>query len=164
MAQRLAVDFPGRFHGLAVVSATLSHVLSARLTPEAAVPALFIHGTEDPVIPYAGKNKGDGPTWSAEETARRWADCNGSRLSGEKEEKSVLPSGMAVTVHQWLDKGGRILATLCSIKGSGHDWPGIPFPSTSGVFGPLCKDLSASRMILDFFSLLRSEPNHPAEG
>lgn len=158
MAQRLAVELPGRFAALGVVAAALSHVQAARLRAEAALPVLLMHGTADPVIPYGGTARSEGGTLSAEETARRWARCNGCGEAVTVEEEGRLRAGMSFQALRYGRPDATHPVLLYRIEGAGHDWPGTRAPSTSGLFGPVCDDLPASRIVLAFFERLRARP------
>ncbi len=155
MAQSLALAFPGRFAALGVVSAALSSEQAEKLRPEAAVPILFMHGTADPVIPYDGIKRSEGGTLPAEETARRWAVCNACGEAVTVEEGGVLQAGMSFQALRYGRSGASHPVLLYRIDGAGHDWPGTHAPSTSGLFGPVCGGLPASRILLDFFERIR---------
>ncbi len=155
MAQRLAVEFPGRFAALGLVAAALSVEQAERLRPEAAVPILFMHGTADPVIPYGGIQRPEGGTLSAEETARRWAVCNACGQAVTIEEQGGLQAGMSFRALRYGRPDATSPVLLYRLEGAGHDWPGTRAPSTSGLFGPVCIDFPASRILMDFFERVR---------
>jgi len=151
MAQRMAVEFPGRFAAVGIVAASLSYFLSGKLTPRAGVPILFIHGTADPVIPFPGKGRGEGKTLPVEASVRRWALCNGCGGEATIDKQGTLSAGMSYQVLRFGPRDASKPAVLYRIDGAGHDWPGSPAPSKSRVFGPFCPDLQASRIVMDFF-------------
>jgi len=162
MAQSLAVEFPGRFAALGIVAAALSHEQAARLRPEAAVPILVMHGTADPVIPYSGIQRPEGGTLPAEETARRWAVCNACGETVTIEAKGDLRAGMSFRALRYGRPDVSHPVLFYRIEGAGHNWPGTRVPSTSGLFGPVCVDLPASRILLDFFEQIRTRQDEGA--
>lgn len=81
MVQRLAYELSGKIKGIGVVAANLSYVQAEKEAPKHPVSAIFINGTDDPIVPYNGgqitvfrKNRGE--ILSVIETIQRWKRMN----------------------------------------------------------------------------------------
>ncbi len=82
MVQRLAFELPDKIKAIGVVAANLSVVQSQKPSPQIPVPAIFINGTSDPLIPYKGGfvtvlNNRRGEVLSVGESIARWKEING---------------------------------------------------------------------------------------
>ena len=153
LAQRLAVEFPGRFAAMAVVSALLSKWLSNRLHSGCGLPVMFVHGTADPVIPYDGEGQERGAICSADESVRRWAECNGyAGKPSEVRPAEIAPDGNKVSITRYGPPGSPKPAILYTIEQGGHVWPGTRRLPASPRLGPACRNLDATRLIWNFIS------------
>lgn len=152
LAQRLAVEFPGRFAAVAVVSALLSKWLSPRLHSGCGLPVMFLHGTADPVIPYDGESQERGDICSADESVRRWAECNECAGKPEAVRLPRVLNGNRVTLTRYGRPGAPKPAILYTIEQGGHAWPGARRPPTSQRLGPACRNLDATSLIWGFLS------------
>jgi len=134
---QLACDLAPRLTAIAAVAAG-DVTLGCR--PGVVVPLLHLHGTDDNVVPY------DGSPWlkGAEESVAGWAqrvnECPADPVPG-------FATG-DVHCDVW-SCGPTDEATLCTIDGGGHTWPGgYPIP----LLGSTNDDIDASESILDFFA------------
>lgn len=152
LAQRLAVEFPGRFAAMAVVSALLSRWLSTKLHASCGLPAMFVHGTADSVIPYDGESQQRGAVCSAEESVRLWAECNGLKDPPEISQFPEDHSGVAITMKRFGPKGATKPVILYTIQNTGHAWPGTRNPPLSSQLGPVCYNWNATSAIWNFLS------------
>lgn len=126
-----------------------------------AVPVLAFHGTEDPIIPYAGGGlnartiaeqnlyhdalpPGVPEPLGQDQSMARWAAHNGcgkpaveERVSAEVRRRT-WPSCDAETV-------------LYIVEGGGHSWPGKSFPEFETMFGHTTTDIDATSLLTEFF-------------
>ena len=140
------------FAALVIVSATIAAFMSRICRPSRPMSVLMIHGTEDPLVPFAGGGRRRQVLLSASDTAQHWA-----RVAG---------CAMVPTVHYLPDaahdgtrvrcevySGGREGAEviLYVIEGGGHTWPGgIPY-LPERIIGRTSRQMDASEVIWDFF-------------
>lgn len=138
---RLACERAGRFAAIAPVSGMAT---SGECTPSRAVPVLHLHGTDDSVIRYAGgSNIPFGrPYPSAEASVKGWAERNGCR----GEATRTYQRGDATCAAFTECSPQNATASLCTVRGGGHTWPGSPVP-----YGNPTHDLNATLEAWRFF-------------
>lgn len=151
-AQRLAGALDGAVRAVAAVAGLLSSQvpLPARLVRP--VSFLLIHGTADPVVPWAGGEVlGGSRALSAPETAARWAALNGCPPTAERQDEPDRDptDGTRVRRERWGPCRGGSEVVLYAIEGGGHTWPGGP--PLAPAFGRTSRDLDGSRTIMEFF-------------
>ncbi len=134
----------------------------ARVEP---LPVLAYHGTDDPLLPFAG---GIGPhvpmlnlgpqtavgiagivpyLVGATRSAQAWSARNG--CMGGPETTSVAPT---VTHQTWSDCVGNGAVELYVTDGAGHTWPGtLGMDEFVDLLGPTTKAIIANDLIWDFF-------------
>ncbi|MEZ4318389.1 MAG: alpha/beta hydrolase-fold protein [Myxococcota bacterium] len=131
----LGCQLPGRFAAIAPVAGLDANVLC---NPGPDMPLLHLHGTADFIVPYGGSF----PSPSAPAGVDRWA----RQVNGCDTEPVVTFEDGEVTCETWSCGGPE--ATLCTIQGGGHLWPGAnPIP----LFSDWNDALDANTEILDFF-------------
>jgi polyhydroxybutyrate depolymerase len=156
---RLAIEAPELLAGMALVGASqpvdgnlvVEHPRSKRL------PAVLIHGTKDPLVPYAGGVaslwgfRPRGEVMSAPASARYLADRNGimtppaaTRISDDVDVAEYRADGTPPVV-------------LYTIRGGGHTVPGRKsFPR---IMGRTSHSFDTATVVAEFFGLAaRSEP------
>jgi polyhydroxybutyrate depolymerase len=157
MAMRAACDLAGRITGIAPVVANQP----ADWRCEAKnIPALFIHGTDDEYMPFAGgqiaakKTRRDlGQVLSVEDTIGAFKALNG--CSGVKETKTLDAVGRDRTKAVITEYACEAPLKHIVIEGGGHTWPG----ARAGILGELLlgatsEEVSATAEIWAFFKSL----------
>jgi polyhydroxybutyrate depolymerase len=149
MIQTFAARNPGLVRAIAGVAGTMD---TRRNRVQGRVPALIIHGTADPMVPYGG---GQGDTsltrtefssvpavveaflapWGRVQTASRTIDRRNDGTS------------VKVTDHT---SGGRVVLRLMTIEGGGHHWPG---GRKARLDRGKTEEIDANTEILRFFAL-----------
>jgi polyhydroxybutyrate depolymerase len=152
MALRAGCSIADRVAAVAVVSAGLPKTMIC--LPSRPVPALFMAGTDDPIIPYNGGTYKPGQfhVLSAEDSAKAWAKFD---RCGEKPAQDKLPAS---------EKGGKETKTftfsgcqdnaqvvLYNVKGGGNTWPGGEQYLSEKEVGKT-SDLNANEIIWSFLS------------
>jgi polyhydroxybutyrate depolymerase len=161
MTLRALCDAPDLVAGVAVAISALPAALDC---PEdgPARPALFLHGTDDVIMPEDGGQVGGGSLLirnrggirSAAETATLLARRNG--CAGF--EATALPDrdpedGSTVTLRRYEGCAAPLLHYV--VEGGGHNWPGAPLGGAARMFvGSTNMDISATREIEAFFQRL----------
>ncbi|HEY7470762.1 MAG TPA: PHB depolymerase family esterase [Gemmatimonadota bacterium] len=150
MTHFLACEIPDRIAAFASVAATMIEEVVIGCEPVRKVPWLFVHGSDDPVLPADGSEGAFARTISIQTTTAIWADFDGC---AEATVTDLPDQGdgerTRVRLHDWSACEAGIDVLWYEVVGGGHDWPGSPvdFPSQVGFE---TTDLDASRAIADF--------------
>ena len=145
----------GRIAGIAPVVANLPVDWKCEAP---GLPALFIHGTDDAFMPYAGgriaekvQRKDLGSVIGTEATIATFRAMNG--CAGEKESKRIdaFASDRTVAVMTVFDCTRAPLKRFL-IEGGGHTWPGARTGMIADwVLGATSREINATNEILTFF-------------
>lgn len=151
MTHFLACEIPDRIAAFASVAATMIEQVVIGCEPSRQVPWLFVHGSEDQVLPAAGQQGAFANTISIQTTTSIWADFDGC---DEAPAVTDLPDGgdgerTVVRLHDWSACAAGIDVQWYEVVGGGHVWPGSPIAFDPG-FGAQSPDLVTSQAIADF--------------
>jgi polyhydroxybutyrate depolymerase len=124
MASRVACEMPDRVHGAALVGGTAGQNYSQVCLPSRTVPIVEVHGTSDPVVPYAGGKVADnqgrkrGSVLSVADFVTFWSGtchCSGTR-------ETPIKASMAVTMveAQACTPGSPVVHYR--VTGGAHEW------------------------------------------
>ena len=145
----LACKLPGRIRAIAPVAMSLPDFLADDCRRAPPTPVALIHGTADPLVPYAGgpirvgRQKRD-DVIGAEATVALFAARN--RCEGGAVTRRI--GAVART-----DRTGcRAPVVLYRVEGGGHTWPGAPTILPRRLVGTTNRDIDANREIWRFFS------------
>jgi polyhydroxybutyrate depolymerase len=157
----LAANRSTLFAAIAPVSGQLAFPFSKKFHPKDSVSVLEVHGTSDPVVPYAGGRISDdgGEVTSVEETVEYWSRTDRCKSRYLQLPMANLNPNDDCYPEEFLWEDGRndTEVVLCRVVGGGHTWPGNALPFYLFFLGNVCLDFSASEMIWQFFK------NHPKE-
>ncbi|MCG6186481.1 alpha/beta hydrolase family esterase [Maribellus maritimus] len=162
MAQRLAFECSKKIKAIGVVAANLSVVQSQKKYPENPVPAIFINGTEDPLVPYNGGavtvfRQKRGEIQSVERTIEIWRDINGCTQTIQKNEFPDIDKNDACTaektVYQNQENPAQKVIAI-KVTGGGHTWPGTQQYLPKRIVGNTNQDFNACDEIWSFFKSL----------
>lgn len=137
------LQLPGRLAGLAVCCAGLPSSVEVR---PSATPLLVIASQADPCVPFAGGDvryfggRSRGQVVACDQLMRSWTGVTGPGTS----------EALAWGAREYWGSSAQRLRLL----NAGHLWPGTEAPVSEQLFGPLCRELSASAAIWDFFRSL----------
>lgn len=157
MAQRLACEQAERIAGIATVAGGLSEPLQATCKPTRPLPVLVIHGTEDPIVPWAGGAVAGfedfGKVLSARETAKFWAANNrcgdGGVIAAEPDRDPKDGTRVKMEVFASCPAGAAV--RLAAVEGGGHTWPGGYQYLPERFIGRTSQDVDANSLIWNFF-------------
>jgi polyhydroxybutyrate depolymerase len=149
----LACEIPDRIVAFASVAATMIEQVVVGCVPSRKVSWLFVHGSEDPVLPAAGEVGTFARTISIETTAEIWAEFDGC---AEAPAISELPdrgdfNSTFVRLHEWDACESSTEVRWYEVRGGGHVWPGSPV-DFAPEFGLESPDLVTSEALADFFT------------
>jgi polyhydroxybutyrate depolymerase len=152
MAVALACAQPARFAAVVPVAASVIPASCGTSPPS----LLEIHGTADPVVPYAGGGSDRPPPFqgtqpqAAEARTARYASYAGCSAAS-----SWRTSAQGTRLLGFSGCPANIDVGLLAVQGGGHTWPGAaPQPN----LGPTATNFSANEVMLAFFE------GHPRVG
>ena len=152
MSYVLACEAPGVVAAAGSVTGGMVPGRRRVCAPDPAVPAIQIHGTADPTVPYFGSLIND----SIPATVAFWAALAGCdpdpateavpdrAADGFTTERLVYADCDGVGVE--VDGAGAATVELWTVEGGGHTWPGAAI-----AIGPTTADFSASEELWRFF-------------
>ena len=152
MAMRMACDRPDLIAGISV-AATKSPI-AYQCRNGAPVPAIFFHGTADPVAPHDGRPEGHrlGGTLSADDTLALWSRRNKCRKSGRTRTIDRRDDGTRARIIQYTGCRAPLVQVL--IEGHGHAWPGAG-PRLERLQGPATQEVDATALSWWLFSTIK---------
>jgi polyhydroxybutyrate depolymerase len=149
MAMRMACDRPSLIAGIAVV---MSKSPTSYLCPHGRpIPAIFFHGTLDPIAPPEGRPDGHpfGGTLSDEAALAMWSARNGCGAKKAVEVVDDRDDGTSAQIIEYSDCSAALVDV--SIAGHGHGWPGAG-PRRPLLLGPATQEIDAAELSWWFFS------------
>ncbi len=142
MAYRMGCELAPKIAGVGSVAGAM---LVDGCHPARPVPVIEIHGTADPLVPYAGGATAGGATEPSPPTtdvAERWAALDGCP------SPPAVQAGSPVTTSTWTGCRTGAAIRLVAIEGAGHTW-------FAAGLGPANGALDATHELWSFFSGLR---------
>ena len=164
MVMRLVHEIGDQLAGAAIFSATMpspdSFLAPSPAVGTVAVPILLIHGTKDPIVPFAGGTmsgwarrlfKVGGTTLSMEDTAEYFARRNGITATPK-----ITSGARSAAAKTWADEtdyvqAGHPSVRLLTVHGGGHTIPGPrkgPF-----ILGRTNQNVSAAAVAAEFLGI-----------
>ena len=148
LAETYAARHPSRVRAVAGVAGTMD---AAHIRVAGPVPLLHIHGTADPMVPYAG---GRGDSSLTRTPFASVAAVEAAFLAPypmlARTERNIDPvnDGYRVTERNYTDAFGRPMIRILTVEGGGHAWPGSRRANRQGQ----TRDISATTEVLRFFA------------
>lgn len=160
MSLRLALERATTFAAVAPVTAQIPTALANR-RPDQVISLMLVNGTADPLVPYAGGHvrltkggRSRGEILSTDRTIeifRAFNGCSESPVAREIPDRAKWDRCRAqIVTYPGCADGTEVV--LVKLIGGGHTWPGGLQYLPRSLIGPVCRDLDASRTILDFFA------------
>lgn len=153
MAERMGCNMADRVAAIAPVGAALPKTMIC--LPSRPISALFIDGTDDPIVPDNGGTYKPGRfhVLSSEETAKSWAKFD---HCGEKPEQGKIPAPEKGEKETKTYTYGGCLenaqVVLYSVKNGGNTWPGGEQYTSEKEIGKTSNAVNANEAIWTFFS------------
>lgn len=124
LSETFAARNPGLVRAVAGVSGTMD---TSRIRVQGKVPALIIHGTADPMVPYDGGVGGSSLTRtdfaSVDSVVQAFLAPWGGVLAETTRTIDRRDDGTSVIVTDY-QKRGRVVLRLMTVEGGAHHWPG----------------------------------------
>lgn len=137
-----------KFAAVGSVTGSMSVPMYNACNPANPIPAIQIHGTTDPVVPYTGNTTSK----AVEDVVAFWVNKNGCVPTPAITQVPNINTTDGATAERYLYSGGNNGHTVefFKVTAGGHTWPGAPIPLPGS--GNTCMDFSASKEIWRFFS------------
>jgi polyhydroxybutyrate depolymerase len=150
MAQTFAARNPGLVRAVAGVAGSMD---TASVRVAGPVPALIIHGTADPMVPYGGGRGENSLTRTDFASVASVVDAFlapwGDGLARTSRKIDRRDDGTAVIVTDHV-KAGAVVLRLMTVEGGGHNWPGGAKPRDDMA---TTAEIDANTEILRFFAM-----------
>jgi polyhydroxybutyrate depolymerase len=153
MASRLACELNNRIAAIAVVAASMDEDMGYQ--PSKPIPAMYIQGTKDPLVPFAGgemKKGAGGSIYGHEEVLKKWA------VTGNCDSKPLITNfpikvndGTSVIKEEYINPTNNLKVVGFTIVDGGHTWPGGSQYMPKFIIGAVTKNLDACEEIWEFF-------------
>lgn len=158
MSSRLGCELSARIAAIAVIAATMeASSIAPGCNPGKPVPAIYIHGTSDPLVPFTGgqmttDGTAGGDVLSHFEVISKWVTVNDcSPVPSVVDLPDLAADG--TTIRQRVYSGGTNGAEVVSyvILNGGHTWPqGFQYLNET-IVGKTSQDMNACEVIWTFF-------------
>jgi polyhydroxybutyrate depolymerase len=158
MASRLGCELSNRIAAIAVNAATIeATTIAPNCNPGRTVPALYIHGTTDPLVPFAGGQMTAGGTaggtiLSHFQAIDNWVAINACNATPNITDLPDIAND-GTTIKQRIYGGGRNGSEVVSyvVLNGGHTWPqGFQYLNEL-IIGKTSQDMNATEVVWDFF-------------
>lgn len=148
MAMRMACERPEMVAGISVVATKVP--VNFQCANGRPVPALFVHGTDDPISPHQGRPADSrlGAALSSEASLNLWQRRNRCRGVANTRVVDRKDDGTSVKFIRYARCAAQLSYVV--IDGHGHDWPN-PNDSATRLQGPATKELNATALTWQFF-------------
>lgn len=145
MSYTLACELSNRFAAIASVTGSMNAAQNLTCNPQHPMPVMEIHGTSDPVVPYAGNATME----SIPQVLSYWVNTNVCDLTPIQTEvpNTNLIDGCTATHFRYTNGNNGVEVEHFRINNGAHTWPGAPV-----VVGTTNYDIDASTEIWRFFS------------
>ena len=168
IAFRLAQEIPGKITAFAAVAASKA-AESACVESDAAISALFMNGTGDPIMPYDGGEMAldRGSMLSTEASVTYWVNRNQADTEPEITKFPDTDPDDQSTVTRYIYRNGQnnTEVALYKVVGGGHVEPGISERYGSiwlSIVGHQNGDIEMANEVWDFFKTKTKERKNPA--
>lgn len=164
MSSRLGCELSDRIAAIAVIAATMeAKSIAPGCNPGRPVPAIYMHGTSDPLVPFTGgqmtaDGTAGGDVLSHFEVINKWVTINDC---GPDPSVSDLPdlASDGTTIKQRVYSGGTDGSEVVGyvILNGGHTWPqGFQYLNES-IVGKTSQDMNACEIIWAFFKRFKRQ-------
>jgi polyhydroxybutyrate depolymerase len=144
MSYYLACNLSGKIAAIASVTGTMTPAMESGCNALHPTPAMQIHGTADPVVPYGG-NGTFIPIDSVVKFWRSFNNCSSTPVVTNVPNTNTS-DGCTATRYDYLNGTAGSKVVFYKITGGGHTWPGAPVD-----VGVTNHDFDASTEIWKFF-------------
>lgn len=158
MTSRLGCELSNRIAAIAVNAATIeAATIAPNCNPGRPVPAIYIHGTADPLVPFTGgqmtaAGTAGGSILSHFQAVDKWVNINGCNVIPIITDLPDIAND-GTTIKQRIFTGGINGSEVVSyvVLNGGHTWPqGLQYLNEA-IIGKTSQDMNACEVIWTFF-------------
>lgn len=149
MTSRLASQLHNRIAAVAIVAATLN--INEGYDLEKPMPVIYMHGTNDKIIPFIGGKKFGRLMYSHDQIIKKWVtlnNCNPTPIITQIPDNA--DDGTTVVKEEYNSPNGFKVIGY-TINNGGHTWPGGRQYLPAFIIGKTTRNLNACQVIWDFF-------------
>jgi polyhydroxybutyrate depolymerase len=156
MSSRLACELSDKFAAIAVVAASMEkNTIMPACNPANPVSVMYIHGTADSFVPFAGgtMTKGDGGVVASHtEVISKWVTINKCKTTPTTKDLPDIAND-GTTIKETLYTGGTQNSEVVSyiVQNGGHTWPQGAQYLLELIIGKTSQDMNANETIWAFF-------------
>ena len=158
MSSRLGCELSNRIAAIAVDAATIeATTIAPNCNPGRPVPALYIHGTADPLVPFTGGlmtagGTAGGTVLSHFQTIDKWVTINGCNPTPTVTDLPDIAND-GTTIKQRIYNAGTNGSEVVSyvVLNGGHTWPQGYQYLNEAIIGKTSQDMNACEVIWTFF-------------
>ncbi|MFM8449478.1 MAG: alpha/beta hydrolase family esterase [Haliscomenobacter sp.] len=164
MSSRLGCELSSRIAAIAVDAATMeATTIAPNCNPGRPVPAIYIHGTADPLVPFTGGQMTAGGTaggtiLSHFQAIDKWVTINGCNSTPTVTDLPDIAND-GTTIKQRVYSGatnGSEVVSYVVLKG-GHTWPQGYQYLNEAIIGKTSQDMNACEVIWTFFKRFKRQ-------
>ena len=158
MAMRLGIELRNKITAIAPIVAAMP--VNSECTNPAPIPILFMNGTDDPILPFAGGTIGRprdnrGVVYSLTDSVWRWIDANGGLVASTSENLPDINTRDNSTVsREVFSTNSNNDVVVYTVAGGGHTEPSIAEQYTNVyevIVGEQNHDIEMAEVIWAFF-------------
>jgi polyhydroxybutyrate depolymerase len=162
MSSRLGCELSNRIAAIAVDAATIeATTIASSCNPGRPVPAIYIHGTSDPLVPFTGGQMTAGGTaggtvLSHFQAIDKWITINGCNTTPTITDlPDIANDGTTIKqrVYSNTTNGSEVVSYV--ILNGGHTWPQGYQYLNELIIGKTSQDMNACEVIWSFFKRFR---------
>ncbi|MDB5155753.1 MAG: Phospholipase/Carboxylesterase [Mucilaginibacter sp.] len=150
MTARLACQLNQRIAAVAIVAASLD--IGEGYDLERPMPALYMHGTTDPVVAYEGGKLFDRRVFSHQQVIKKWVEldkCDKEPIVTDIPD--AAHDGTSILKEEYHNPKNGLKVISYTIINGGHTWPGGWQYLPKFIIGKTTRNLNACQEIWDFF-------------
>ena len=164
MSSRLGCELSIRIAAIAVDAATIeATTIATSCNPGRPVPAIYIHGTTDPLVPFTGGQMTAGGTaggtiLSHYQAIDKWVTINGCNTTPTLTDLPDIAND-GTTIKQRVYSGGTNGSEVVSyvVLNGGHTWPQGYQYLNEAIIGKTSQDMNACEVIWTFFKRFKRQ-------
>ena len=164
MSSRLGCELSNRIAAIAVDAATIeATTIAPNCNPGRSVPAIYIHGTTDPLVPFTGGQMTAGGTaggtiLSHFQAIDKWITINGCNTTPTIADLPNIAND-GTTIKQRVYSGGTNGSEVVSyvVLNGGHTWPQGYQYLNEAIIGKTSQDMNACEVIWTFFKRFKRQ-------
>ncbi len=150
MTARLACQLNNRIAAVAIVAATLD--IREGYDLERPMPALYMHGTSDPIVDYNGGKLFGRRVYSQDAVIDKWVALNNcDKAPVVTTIPDVANDGTRILKEEYVNPNNGLKVVGYTIINGGHTWPGGWQYLPKFIIGKTTKNLNACEEIWAFF-------------